>query len=276
MQIRTSFEYSPFRSEAEYEKLQNTAIRLQAFKPEYHSVTFGAGGSTKRGTAETVERLRNQGHNAIPHISWGSSSKAEIFSMVKNYCNSGVKEMVVLRGDLPSGYGSKANLPPAEKLVELLRTRYSSDDVFIRVGCYPEVHPDAKSAKADLESLKRKLDAGADESVTQYFYNVDAFEDFANRYTQIGIQQPLVPGIMPITNYETIVRFSAKCGAEVPRWLQYRLDGFKGDAAALRSYGVEVVSQICERLIGIGVPALHFYTLNGYVASSRILKNLSY
>lgn len=276
MNTKVSFEYSPFKDEDEYAKIQDTATRLQRFGPTYHSVTFGAGGSTKEGTAETVERLREAGFNAVPHISWGNSSRDEIFNLVDKYQQAHIKELIVLRGDLPSGYGSKANLPAAEKLVALLRTRYTTEQLYLRVGCYPEVHPDAISMSEDLASLKRKVDAGADECVTQYFYNVDAFEDFANRYSQAGMTAPLIPGILPITNFQTIVRFSAKCGAEVPRWLARRLEELKDDAPSLRAFGVEFVSNLCERLIGLDVPELHFYTLNGSLATRRILTNLGF
>ena len=161
MITKVSFEYSPFKDEDEYAKIQDTATRLQRFGPTYHSVTFGAGGSTKAGTAETVERLREAGFNAVPHISWGNSSRDEIFNLVDKYQQAHIKELIVLRGDLPSGYGSKANLPAAEKLVALLRTRYTTEQLYLRVGCYPEVHPDASSMSEDLASLKRKVDAGA-------------------------------------------------------------------------------------------------------------------
>ena len=276
MKTKVSFEYSPFRSEEERDRLFNTASKLETFEPTYHSVTFGAGGSTKIGTRETVSQLRNRGFNAVPHISWGSSSSNEIQELVSDYTESGIRELVVLRGDLPSGFGSKSSLPPAENLVALLRTSYSEDQLVLRVGCYPEVHPDAQSAAEDLASLKRKVDAGASECVTQYFYNVEAFEDFADRYAKIGINVPLVPGILPITNFQTIVRFSDKCGADVPRWLLQRMSELKDDAPALRSFGVEVVSKLCEKLIRLDVPELHFYTLNGYVATRRILTNLGY
>lgn len=278
MKTKVSFEYSPFKSEDEYLKIQGTATRLQRFGPTYHSVTFGAGGLTKEGTVETVERLRESGFNAVPHISWGNSSHDEIFNLVEIYRRSGVRELVVLRGDLPSGSGpkTKTNLPAAEKLVALLRTRYTTEQLYLRVGCYPEVHPDASSMSEDLASLKRKVDAGADECVTQYFYNVDAFEDFANRYSQAGMTAPLVPGILPITNFQTIVRFSENCGAEIPRWLGRRLEELKDDAPALRAFGVEFVSKLCERLIQLDVPELHLYTLNGYLATRRILTNLGF
>ena len=276
MNTKVSFEYSPFKAEDEYAKIHDTATRLQRFGPTYHSVTFGAGGSTKEGTTETVERLREAGFNAVPHISWGNSSRDELFNLVDTYQQSRIKELIVLRGDLPSSYGSKANLPAAEKLVALLRTRYTSEQLYLRVGCYPEVHPDASSMSEDLASLKRKVDAGADECVTQYFYNVNAFEDFANRYSQAGLTAPLIPGILPITNFQTIVRFSAKCGAEVPRWLGCRLEELKDDIPSLRAFGVEFVSKLCERLLGMNVPELHFYTLNGSLATRRVLTNLGF
>lgn len=274
MKTRVSFEYSPFKDEDEYLKIQDTATRLERFAPTYHSVTSGAGGSVKQGTVETVDRLRLAGFNAVPHISWGNSSREEIFNLVDKYLKSQVHELIVLRGDLPSGYGSKANLPAAEKLVELLRTRYTSEQLYLRVGCYPEVHPDASSMSEDLASLKRKVDAGANECVTQYFYNIDAFEDFANRYAQAGVVATLVPGILPITNFQTIMQFSEKCGAEVPRWLACRLEELKDDPSALRTFGVEFVSKLCERLMQLDVPELHFYTLNGSLATRRILANI--
>lgn len=276
MKPDVSFEYSAFRSESDFTKILDTATKLEVFKPTYHSVTFGAGGSTKQGTEETVTRLRQAGFNSIPHLSWGASQASEIFAAVETYRNQGVREMVVLRGDVPAGSDSKANLPSGEKLVELLRSQYAPAELHLRVGCYPEVHPDAASAAADLDSLKAKVNAGADECVTQYFYNVDAFTNFANQYVQKGITVPLVPGVMPITNFQRIVRFSDKCGAEVPRWLRWRLDELKDDAESLRSFGVDVVSALCDQLIQFGVPELHFYTLNRSLATRRILKNLGF
>ena len=274
MNTKVSFEYSPFRDETQFTKIADTAKRLQAYSPTYHSVTFGAGGSTKQGTLETVSRLRKRGFNAVPHISWGNSSSDEIFDLVNKYQSDHINELVVLRGDLPSGFGSKGSLPPAAKLVALLRTRYTHKQLYLRVGCYPEVHPDASSADSDLESLKAKVDAGASECVTQYFYNVDAFEDFASRYGQKGISVPLVPGIMPITNLQTVIQFSTKCGADIPRWLRLRLEEYRDDPISLRAFGVEFVSVLCEKLIRLDVPELHFYTLNGSLASRRILNNL--
>ena len=272
MKTRVSFEYSPSKDDEEYAKIQNTATRLQRFGPTYHSVTFGAGGTTKRGTVGTVERLCESGFNTVPHLSWGNSSRDEIFDLVEQYRRSGIRGLIVLRGD----HGSKANLPSAEDLVALLRTRYTTEQLYLRVGCYPEVHPNARSMSEDLASLKRKVDAGADECVSQYFYNVDAFEDFANRYSQAGMTVPLVPGILPITNFQTVVRFSENCGAEVPRWLVRRLDELQDDAPALRAFGVDFVSKLCENLIRLDVPELHFYTLNGSLATRRILTNLGF
>lgn len=273
---RVSIEYSPYRDEAEYSKILDTSQRLSRFSPTYYSITYGAGGSTKVGTKQTVLRLRREGFNAIPHLSWGDGPSSTALDLIDQYREVGVQELVVLRGDRPSDSGEVTTLHYAEELIRLLRQRHPADELVIRVGCYPETHPEAVSPADDIQYLQSKVAAGANECITQYFYNVDAFEDFRERYHQAGIVAPLVVGVMPITNYKTITTFSEKCGAEIPRWIQRQLDIYRDDQQSLRKYGVEVVSKLCERLVALNVPEFHFYTLNGFWATSQILKNLGY
>ena len=259
--MRLSFEFFPPRTASGRASLLGVADRLNRFRPAFFSVTYGANGSTRTGTADTVQRLLDHGLAAAPHLSMGSDSAAQIRSLVDAYRRQGVKRMVALRGDRPSGVGGARYPNNAEALVRLLRA-HCGDALKLEVAGYPEVHPESESPGRDLEFLKRKVDAGADGIITQYFFNPYAFFDFRRRAEAAGIRAPIVPGIMPLTNFTNFVRFSEGCGADVPRWLYKHLETYRDDEQALREFGIEVVTRLCQDLLAADVPGLHFYTLN--------------
>ena len=271
-----SFEFSPVRSTAEQERLNNVVSRLSTFRPTFYSVTYGAGGTTREGTRDTVHTLRDAGFNAVPHLSWGNASQVEIGQICDEHLAKGVREFILLTGDLPSGVGRGTPQRFASDLVRYICESYRSNELCLRVGCYPESHPLSKSIEDDVDTLKRKVDAGADECITQYFYNVDAYSNFVNRCRQVRIEIPIAPGIMPISNFDTLTRFSERCGAEIPRWLGRQLKDFGDDTNGLREFGADFVAQMVESLLALGANHLHFYTLNGYLATSRILRRLGY
>ena len=275
MNTPVSFEFFPPRDEHGRERLiSNVANKLGPLSPEFFSVTYGAGGSTRDGTRQTVSKLIAAGHTAVPHLSMGVDDAADIVPMLDAYAADGVKRIVVLRGDQPSGFGSHRFANNAEALVTLIR-KHSGDRFLLEVAAYPETHPDAISATQDLEFFKRKVDAGASSAITQYFYNPDAYEAFLERTAAAGITIPIVPGVMPITDLAALTRFSDKCGAQIPRWLQQVLLDKTDDEQATVAYGVEVVTRLCEKLLKLGAPGLHFYTLNRWGATTRIVKNLA-
>ncbi len=269
-----SFEFFPPRDTDGRQRLvENVATKLGALQPAYFSVTYGAGGTTRDGTLQTVQDLLAAGFDAAPHLSMGADDEQDIRELLDRYAAAGVKRIVALRGDQPSGFGAQRFTHNAQALVELIRA-HCGQTFQIEVAAYPEIHPDAESAAADLEFFRRKVDAGADGAITQYFYNADAYENFLERTTGAGINVPIVPGIMPITNLAALMRFSDKCGAEVPRWLQQVLVDRVDDEQATTEIGIEVVSRLCERLLAMGAPGLHFYTLNRWGATTRICQNL--
>ena len=268
-----SFEFFPPRNEGGQESLQRVAARLSELEPEFFSCTYGAGGSTREGTRETIRQLLGMGLDAAPHLSIGADSKADVFALLDGYQAMGVSRIVALRGDLPSGSGRARFAHNAEDLVGWIR-EHSGDRFRVEVAAYPETHPDGRSPDEDLGFFCRKVAAGADGAITQYFYNPYAYYDFIERCAKAGITVPVVPGIMPITNYEGIIRFSGNCGADVPRWLCKRLEALQDDEAGLRSFGIEVVTRLCEDLLAAGAPGLHFYTLNRWGASLAICRNL--
>jgi methylenetetrahydrofolate reductase (NADPH) len=270
---RLSFEFFPPRSEEGMESLKSVVERLRALQPAFCSCTYGAGGSTRDGTRETIKQMLALDIPAAPHLSIGADGQGEIFALLDEYRAAGVERIVALRGDLPSGLGRARFAHNAEALVRWIR-EHSGSYFHIEVAAYPEVHPDAASPAEDLDFFKRKVDAGADSAITQYFFNPHAYIDFVNRCRQAGIDIPIIPGIMPITNYEGLVRISDKCGAEVPRWIRKRLEQLQDDPAGLRSFGIEAVTRLCEDLLAVEVPALHFYTLNRWGATLAICRNL--
>lgn len=269
-----SFEFYPPKTPEATDKLQNTQRQLAELKPHYFSVTYGAAGSTREKTFETVLDIRQKtGIDAAPHISCIGSSAEQLTRVIHSYKDEGFKHIVALRGDMPSGAVAAGTLRYAYELVELIR-KETGDHFHIEVACYPEFHPQAKSPASDLENFKRKLDAGADSAITQYFYNPYAYFRFVESCEKLGIDVPIMPGIMPITNSSQLVRFSDTCGAEIPSWILKRLQEFGDDRTAIKAFGIDVVTELCATLLDRGAPGLHIYTMNQAEASIAIWKNL--
>ncbi|MEJ2321539.1 MAG: methylenetetrahydrofolate reductase [NAD(P)H] [Gammaproteobacteria bacterium] len=270
-----SVELFPPRTQAGFEKLQQNVGELQSVSPAFFSVTYGAGGSTRERTFQTVDWLKNAGIATAPHISCIGSSRDEISAMLERYVTQGINRLVALRGDLPSGsgLGELEELRYANELVEFIRET-TGDHFHIEVAAYPEYHPQAPSPAADLANFKRKVEAGADSAITQYFYNADAYCNFVDSCEKAGISIPVVPGIMPITNYVQLARFSDATGAEIPRWIRKKLEAFGDDLESLRIFGEEVVTNLCRKLLDAGAPGLHFYTMNQSGPTLKIWKNL--
>ena len=270
-----SLEFFPPRDIAAQERLVRAAKQMLAMHPRYVSVTFGAGGSTREGTASTVRTMRNLGVPAAPHLSCVGSSRDDLRGILNAYREEGVKQVVALRGDLPSGMGGDAGeLRYARDLVAFIRQE-TGDWFHIEVAAYPETHPQAESPSADLDHFVEKVQAGANSAITQYFFNPDAYFDFIDRAAAKGVTVPIVPGIMPITNHSQLARFSQMCGAEIPRWIRMRLAEYGDDKASIRAFGIDVISDLCRRLLDRGAPGLHFYTLNNAEVPMAIWKNLS-
>lgn len=272
-ELALSFEFFPPKTAEGVEKLRETRRELARYNPEFFSVTFGAGGSTRDRTMETVLEIQREGFQAAPHISCISSAKTEILDLLQAYQAHGIRRLVSLRGDVPSGEVSAGDFRYASELVEFIRQE-TGDHFFIEVAAYPEFHPEAKTPAADLQNLKRKMEAGANSAITQYFYNADAYFRFVEQCDDLGITIPIVPGIMPIYNITQLSRFSSICGAEIPRWLKLRLEEYGDDMASLRALGVDVVSELCETLLAGGAPGLHFYTLNQSATIATIISNI--
>ena len=269
-----SFEFYPPQTKEGVEKLKQTAKDLNQFNPEFFSVTFGAGGSTKEKTLDTVLDLKKLGFNATPHISCISSSKAEIRGLLEKYKSHKINHLVALRGDNPSGAINFGDLNFANELVSFIKSEMG-DTFKIDVGAYPEVHPESESAKKDFYNFKNKVEAGADGAITQFFYNVDAYFKFIDLCQKQQINIPIVPGIMPIYNSKQLIRFANNCGAEIPRWLKFRLEDYADDLDSLRDFGVDFISELAETLIQYGVPSIHFYSLNYSKTLTKIIKNIS-
>lgn len=271
--MEISVEFFPPKSEDGAAKLRQVREQLTPLAPEFYSVTFGAGGSTRDRTRNTVAGIQAEGRNAVPHITCVDSTREQINALLDDYQALGIDHVLALRGDLPSGVRDYGDFKFASDLVEHIRQQYG-DTFTIDVASYPEVHPQAKSAKADLDAFVRKVQAGADSSITQYFFNPDAYFHFRDRSAAAGVSIPIVPGIMPITNYDGLARFSKQCGAELPRWLDSALQDFGEDTASLRAFGIDVVSELVRRLIEGGAPGLHFYTMNRAESALAIWRNL--
>jgi methylenetetrahydrofolate reductase (NADPH) len=269
-----SFEFFPPKTAEGMDKLRETRTQLAKFNPEFYSVTFGAGGSTRDRTMDTVLEIQREGFQAAPHISCISSSKDEIRDLLHAYQAQGINRLVTLRGDIPSGEVSAGDFRYASELVQFIRGETGSH-FHIEVAAYPEFHPEARTPAADLQNLKRKVDAGANSAITQYFYNADAYFRFVEQCDALGIAIPIVPGIMPIYNITQLARFSSICGAEIPRWLKMRLEEYGDDMVSLRAFGIDVVSELCDTLLAWGAPSLHFYTLNQAGTISNIIHNIS-
>lgn len=268
-----SFEFFPPKTAEGIAKLRETRKQLAKLEPKFYSVTFGAGGSTRDRTMETVLEIQADGFEAAPHISCISSSKDEIRKLLAAYRAHGIRHLVALRGDLPSGEVSSGDLRYASELVAFIRQE-SGDWFHIEVAAYPEFHPEARSPSLDLRHFKQKVDAGADAAITQYFYNAEAYFRFMDQCAGMGIAVPIVPGVMPIYNFIQLSRFSGVCGAEIPRWLRLRLQDYGDDMPSLRALGLDVVSDLCEQLLAGGAPGLHFYTLNQAGIISSIMQRL--
>ena len=268
-----SFEFFPPRTAEGRQSLRVTWQSLAQLKPRFFSVTYGAGGSTREGTLDTVREIIAAGHAAAPHLSCVASTRAEIASQLDLYRANGIRHIVALRGDLPSGLASAGEFKHANELVAFIREAHG-DWFDIEVACYPEFHPQTRYASDEFRNFKRKVDAGANGAITQYFYNADAYFRFVEDCTRDGISIPIVPGIMPIRNFAQLARFSETCGAEIPRWMRMRFEGMHDDAASIRAFGIDAVAALCERLLAGGAPGLHFYTLNHASPVSEIWQRL--
>jgi methylenetetrahydrofolate reductase (NADPH) len=256
-----SFEFFPPKTPEGAQKLRATWKQLGQLHPAFFSVTYGAGGSTREGTLATVLEIRGDGHEAAPHLSCVASSRAQLAEVIQAYKAQGIRHIVALRGDLPSGLAAAGEFRYASELVKFIREE-TGDWFHVEVAAYPEYHPQARRAQDDLKAFKAKVDAGADGAITQYFYNADAYFHFVEQARALGIAVPIVPGIMPINNFSQLARFSDACGAEIPRWIRLKLESFADDTASVKAFGLDVVTELCDRLITGGAPGLHFYTMN--------------
>ena len=269
-----SFEFFPPKSDDGLEKLVAVQQKLLKKNPQFFSVTYGAGGSTRDRTWKTVMAVKDAGVDTAPHLSCVGQSRDELVELINQYRDAGITRIVTLRGDLPSGMGAiQSDLRFADDLVRLIR-EVSGDHFHLEVAAYPEMHPQARSFSDDIDHFKRKIDAGANSGITQYFYNAEAYAAYMDELAKRGVTAPVFPGIMPITNYANLVRFSDGCGADIPRWIRKKLESLQHDDAALKDFGAEVVTRLCERLLAMGAPGLHFYTMNQSVPNLRILDNL--
>lgn len=259
--VPISLEFFPPKTPEGAAKLRAARQRLYALKPEFCSVTFGAGGSTQDGTLQAVAEIMAEGKPAVPHLSCIGQTQASIRERLAAYRTAGVSRIVALRGDLPSGYGASGEFRYASDLVAFIRAE-TGDHFHLEVAAYPETHPQARSPQADLEAFAAKVKAGANSGITQYFFNSDAYFRHVDDLHKLGIDVPIVPGIMPITSSTQLMRFSDACGAEIPRWIRLRLQSFGDDTASIKSFGLDVVADLCEQLVNGGVPGLHFYTMN--------------
>ncbi|HQT80570.1 MAG: methylenetetrahydrofolate reductase [NAD(P)H] [Ferrovum sp. 37-45-19] len=268
-----SFEFFPPKTAEGVEKLRHTQRQLSQLHPAFFSVTFGAGGSTREGTLGAVLDILKAGDSAAPHISCIGSTKAMLKDTLDQYLEHGIRHVVALRGDLPSGTYGGGDFRYASELVRFIREEVSQE-LIIEVAAYPETHPQARSAQEDLIHFKEKVVAGANAAITQYFYNPDAYFDFIERCEQQHITIPIVPGIMPIGNFSQLSRFSEACGAEIPRWIRQKMLGYGDDSASIRAFGLDVVTHLCDTLLSAGAPGLHFYTMNSAGLTSVIWDRL--
>ncbi|MCW7539079.1 methylenetetrahydrofolate reductase [NAD(P)H] [Aquabacterium sp. A7-Y] len=271
--LPVSLEFFPPKTPEGVDKLAAVRQKLYALQPEYCSVTYGAGGSTQDGTLQAVRAILSEGHDAAPHFSCIGASKDSIREKLQQFRQEGIRRIVALRGDLPSGYGGFGEFRYASDLVAFIRAETGSH-FHIEVAAYPEVHPQARSPEADLQAFAAKVQAGADVAITQYFFNADAYFRFVDEVRALGLDIPVIAGIMPITNSTQLMRFSDTCGAEIPRWIRSRLQAFGDDKDSIQAFGLDVVTELCERLRRAGVPGLHFYTMNQAAATTEICRRL--
>ena len=268
-----SFEFFPPKTPEGVEKLRAVRRQLGQLRPDFFSVTYGAGGSTREGTLAAVLEIRADGHEAAPHVSCIASTRASILEVIETYRANGIRRIVALRGDMPSGMAVSGDFRYASDLVAFVREK-TGDAFHIEVACYPEYHPQARRAQQDLAAFKAKVDAGANSAITQYFFNADAYFHFVEQCDAMDITVPIVPGIMPIQNFSQLARFSDACGAEIPRWMRLKLEGFGDDSASIKAFGLDVVTDLCDRLLSQGAPGLHFYTMNQAGPTSTIWQRL--
>ena len=272
-QPRLSFEFFPPKTEQGREKLLKVRQQLSDFEPDFFSVTYGAGGSTRDNTKDIVTHFKSEGVSVAPHLSFGGDDETIIKGLIQEYRDAGIDRIVALRGDMPSGVGGGYQMVYANELVAFIRQHFGNH-FHLEVAAYPEIHPQAKNYDDDIRFLKGKFDAGADSGITQYFYNPDAYFYFMEQCQAAGITQPIYPGIMPIINFTNLTRFSDACGAEIPRWMRKRLEAYGDDSESIRAFGETLVTELCETLLDNGAPGLHFYTMNQYEPSANIIKNL--
>ena len=270
-----SFEFFPPKTDQGKINLATTRQELGKFNPEFFSVTYGAGGSTRATTADQVAAIQADGFEVAPHISFGGNSEDEVLGLLNSYKAAGVKHLVALRGDLPSGMGGAGQLVHANQLVEFIR-QHTGDHFSINVAAYPEIHPEAESYSKDVYWLGEKFKAGADRAITQYFYTADAYFKFVEECAKSGIDEPIIPGIMPLTNYANLIRFSDSCGADIPRWLRWQLKERSDNMDDLISYGIDIVSELSQKLLDGGAPGLHFYTMNQWQVTGTLCRNLGF
>ena len=270
-----SFEFFPPRTPAGTEKLQEVHAELNKFNPNLCSVTYGAGGSTQEGTFDAVKMIRDDGSNAVPHLTGIGTSREQIKNIVTSYIELGVDRLVILRGDLPGGMVERGHFKYAEQLITFIRDEFG-DELNLEVAAYPDFHPESPSPLSDLLNFKRKIDAGANSAITQYFYNADSYFAYLDEAHRLGIDVPIVPGVMPITNYTTLMRFSDTCGADIPNWIRARLMQYQNDEASLKSFGLDVVTHLCLDLLDNNVPGLHFYALNKVDPNKDICTRIGY
>ena len=268
-----SIEFFPPQTQEGVDKLRLVREKLAALRPEFFSVTFGAGGSTRERTFAVVKEIAAEGFNAAPHLSCVGSTRANIREILREYQAAGIRRIVALRGDLPSGMAEAGEFRYANELVEFIRAE-TGDHFHLEIAAYPEWHPQARNPRDDLAAFVRKAKAGANSAITQYFYNADAYAHFVDEVRALGVDIPIVPGIMPIASFSKLARFSDACGAELPRWMRRKFEGFGDDADAIRAFGLDVVTELCERLLKAGAPGLHFYSMNQSVLTLEICKRL--
>jgi methylenetetrahydrofolate reductase (NADPH) len=273
MSLPISIEFFPPKTPEGVEKLRVVRQRLYELKPQFCSVTYGAGGSTQEGTIATVREIIAEGCEGAPHFSCIGASQQSIRDKLASFKADGIRRIVALRGDLPSGYGGFGEFRYASDLVAFIREE-TGDHFHIEVAAYPEMHPQARTPEADMRAFIAKVRAGASSAITQYFFNADAYFRFVDEARKAGVELPIVPGIMPITNSSQLIRFSESCGAEIPRWIRLRLEGYGDDRASIQAFGLDVVSELCERLRAGGVPGIHFYAMNMATATVEICRRL--
>jgi methylenetetrahydrofolate reductase (NADPH) len=272
-ELRLSFEFFPPKTDAGREKLFSIRNDLAVFEPAFYSMTYGAGGSTRDNTKNLVTQFTREGFATAPHLSFGGDTETTIAALIEEYQAAGVTRIVALRGDMPSGMGGASQMVYANELVAFIRNKFA-DHFHIEVAAYPEIHPEAKNYTSDIGYLKGKFDAGANSAITQYFFNPDAYFYFLQRCQDAGIEQPIYPGIMPIINVQNLLRFSAACGAEIPRWLCKALEAYGDDAQSLQAFATDVITELCDLLLENGAPGLHFYTMNQLEPVKTIVENL--